>query len=237
VVRIKLVCGATSRPFTRFDTHLGRHVCEGIWSGRTYPPIPFTGPIRTIVDVGANVGAATVYFALTHPEARIFAFEPCPESYALWTSNVEGLANVTGFNFGLSDRDGQLPLYLGHEDPVTNSLGASVLNGRESVLVSLRAAGVILAEQGIDTIDILKVDTEGCEVAILRTLAAWLPRTGIIYVEYHAAADRLEIDRLLAPTHLLCRGVIQTPHRGELCYAARDRIPATQGGTALEIRF
>ena len=35
-------------------------------------------PIRTVFDVGANIGEVAISFACHHPEARVFAFEPAP---------------------------------------------------------------------------------------------------------------------------------------------------------------
>ncbi len=42
------------------------------------PPRPLRREVHTIVDVGANVGYATVYLASRYPAARIIAFEPHP---------------------------------------------------------------------------------------------------------------------------------------------------------------
>ena len=61
----------------------------------------------TIVDVGANIGASTLYFAGNYQQARILAFEPFLESYELLVRNVEGISRISTFNFGLFDRDKQ----------------------------------------------------------------------------------------------------------------------------------
>ena len=39
--------------------------------------------------------------------------------------------------------------------------------------------------------------------------------------EFHSESDRLEIDRLLTPLHVLCCGKIHEPHRGILTYVAK----------------
>lgn len=49
-----------------------------ILQGETYPCLPDIGHIATIVDIGANVGAASIMLAVKDPEARIHAFEPGP---------------------------------------------------------------------------------------------------------------------------------------------------------------
>ena len=108
---------------------------------------------------------------------------------------------------------------------MTNSVHCSPENTSAAVEVQLRAAGAALAERGVEAVDILKLDTEGCEVPILRSLAGLLPSLGVVFVEYHDEEDRREIDRLLGGTHVLCQGRVLAPHRGEFCYLARSRLP------------
>jgi hypothetical protein len=80
----------------------------------------------------------------------------------------------------------------------------------------------------VRTIDVLKVDTEGCELAILRSIAALLPSIPVIYLEYHSDDDRREIDRMLGDTHVVVAGHVFQIHRGELTYVARDAFPSRE---------
>jgi len=218
----------SKRNFTFVDTPMGRLACEDVLGGKSYPALPLAGEIRTVVDIGANVGAATIYFACQFPAARIWAFEPSPDSFALLTANTGDLPQVQRFAFGLFDRDHETLLYQGKDDAVENSIGRSCELRDEGFPITLRSADTALTEAGLDAIDILKLDTEGCELPILRSLTSRLPRTGVIYLEFHAEHDRVEIDRLLLPTHALFRGKIMKPYRGELCYVARACLPKTQ---------
>jgi len=215
------------RNFTLFDTRLGKTACEEVLSGKSYPKLSLVGQINSIVDVGANVGAATIYFAIQFPGARIWAFEPSPECFALLTANTRDLAQIRCFNFGLLDRNQEAVLFRGKDDAVASSIGTSREQSGVGQAVTLRAAHNAFVEAGILAIDILKLDTEGCEVAILRSLLPMLPRIGVIYVEFHSEDDRLEIDRLLIPTHALFQGSVTKPYRGELCYVARQCLPAS----------
>ena len=64
----------------------------------------------------------------------------------------------------------------------------------------------------------MKIDTEGCEVPILRSLEKFLPEVKVLYVEYHSERDRRLIDGILAETHVLWRGHVNLAYRGEFCY-------------------
>jgi FkbM family methyltransferase len=217
--------GDKSRRFTLFDSEGDKQVCHAVFQGHAYPPMKFSGAVRTIVDVGANVGAAAVFFSIQYPQARLFAFEPTPTNHALLAANTADLPQVKTFPFGLFDRDRQAALYHGLHGSIQNSIGRSAQQTEVSETIALRETAAVLRELQLETIDILKLDTEGCEVPILLSMWKWIPRTGVIYVEFHSEVDRLEIDRLLSPTHVLYRGTISRLCRGELCYVAKNRLP------------
>jgi FkbM family methyltransferase len=217
--------GPESHLFWLFDTDLCKVVCHDVFTGKSYPLMQFAGEVKTIVDVGANVGAAAVYFTNCYPAARLFAFEPTPSSHALLVRNTAYLPQVKTYAFGLFDRDQQANLYHGLRDSVQNSICRGRGQKPESETVPLRETATVFRELAIETIDILKLDTEGCELPILLSMQPWIPQTAVIYVEFHSEVDRLEIDRLLSPTHYLCRGVISQFCRGELCYVAKNCLP------------
>ncbi|HTM54739.1 MAG TPA: FkbM family methyltransferase [Pirellulales bacterium] len=237
VASTNLTLNGEQRQFWFYDTQLGRAVLQEVLSGKSYPRLPYIEDVKTVLDVGANIGAATLYFAANYPQSRILAFEPDPQSYELLCRNVQGMPRISVFQFGLADVDKTAPLYRGLADPVTNSLGASPDAATHSDLqVSLRAADAVLAEEKLMAIDILKLDTEGAELAILRCLAPSLPNVTVIHVEFHSEADRKEIDRLLGTTHSLVWASMGQPHRGELSYVLRGRVPAQLNAQAITPR-
>jgi len=205
-----------------FDNDLSQGIAEKIVIGETYPPVSFLTDIRTVIDIGANIGAASVYFHAHYPAAEIYAFEPGTAAFALLRRNVGNIEQVHALNFGLFDRDTRTLLRYSKLDSVTNSVGSSRYNRGIGERVQLRAAGRALAELGIAAIDILKVDTEGCEVPILRALGLLATSARAIYVEYHSETDRRDIDAMLGATHVLHSGEAMTPHRGQFCYVARS---------------
>ena len=113
-------------PFRLFKTEVSFQVANSIFAGTTYPTIPFVTGVKTIVDIGANVGAASVYFAIAYPEAQVYAFEPGSAPFSLLQQNVEPLRNVTVFPFGLYSREQTLSLFHGKNDSVESSLCSSL---------------------------------------------------------------------------------------------------------------
>ncbi|GJM38829.1 MAG: hypothetical protein DHS20C19_21960 [Acidimicrobiales bacterium] len=207
--------------FVTFEGWFSRWLAQVILDGQTYPIPPFVSDVQVILDVGANCGAASTYFADHFPDAKLYAFEPAAATFAILERNVERLPNVTAFNFGLHDHDATVQLFGGVEDPAT----ASVVQGREqtgeSETIEVKDAGAWVAASGLDRIDILKVDTEGCEVEIFgQILDLVSATTKVVYLEYHSDEDRRTLDAMLSPSHKLVYGQNHLD-TGELTYLSR----------------
>lgn len=200
---------------------VSRWVCEAILCGQTYPHLAFVPDVRVVFDVGANCGATTVFFARHHPDAVVHSFEPARGSVALLRRNTSALPNVEVHPIGLHSEDMEVPLYFGAGDAGMASILQRDVNVERSEPVQIRAAGPWALEHDIERIDILKVDVEGCEVPVLRSLEGLLPTVKVLYVEYDSRADRRAIEDLLADTHELFLGVVFLD-QGECVYIRRD---------------
>jgi FkbM family methyltransferase len=207
--------------FECFNTCLSRLTCETILNGNTYPLIPFVRDVGVVLDVGANVGAASVFFSLAYPDATVFAFEPASPAYRLLRANAASRPNVRAHNFGLYSSNVETALYRGTYDSVMSSVAKTEGTRDESEEVRLRSVREWLDENSISKIDVLKIDTEGCEVPLLEALGDILPAVKVVYLEYHSDEDRKEFDRLLGDTHLMMHGQMLV-HLGEVTYVAKD---------------
>lgn len=90
-----------------------------VFAARDYdsPALPATA--GTIVDLGANIGLASVFFALRYPSARIFALEPDPKNFAALVRNTTGFwPRVVTREGAAWTHDGQIRLR--HEDARAN---------------------------------------------------------------------------------------------------------------------
>jgi FkbM family methyltransferase len=204
-----------------------QHIVE-ILEGRTYPIVKNIGTVATILDIGANVGAASVMLASHYPDARVHAFEPGPDSLALLSQNTEFFPSICIHGFGLGAEGGRHHLYRSRWDPMSASTLSSTENTEDFDIIEIRRAKPAIESLGITAIDVLKIDTEGCEVPILADLAALIAATKVIYLEYHSEHDRRCIDERLAGTHVLGFAAVRHPHRGEVCYVHRDTPFAKQ---------
>ena len=140
-----------------------------------------------IVDAGANIGMATLFFKHRYPESRIWAFEPDPRAFALLERNVarNGLRNITLINAALSDRDGALPFYYDEATPdlLIMSVNPERLSRNQRPVTCVKGSTALPS----GTIDFMKMDIEGAEVAVVAELAASGRMADIsrLALEYH----------------------------------------------------
>jgi FkbM family methyltransferase len=168
----------------RLDTSDMRCV-EQVFLAREYE-IPFPGTPSVIVDAGANIGMATLYFARTFPDAKIIAIEPEPSNFALLQMNCGSFENVTLIQGALWPTTGTLTI----EDESAEKWAMRVTDapGLPGPAASVSAVTIpeILARFAITEIDLLKLDIEGSERDLfLGCPQDWLGRIGMIAIELH----------------------------------------------------
>ncbi len=209
-----------------FDTPSSRQTTKEILEGKSYPLFPFVSSADVIFDVGANVGATSVRFALAFPMAKIYSFEPAPTTYELLQKNASHHPHVTPLNAGFYSETKKANLFRSQVDSGTASIGKSYVNSDSYDTVQLYNPAEWMSSNGVTHIDILKIDTEGCEVPILLALKEFIPRMKLVYFEYHSEQDRRALDELLSPTHMVCSARSECGHLGEMAYARKDLEPS-----------
>jgi FkbM family methyltransferase len=193
---------------------------QKIFAGTEYPLLPLRGYApRLIVDVGANIGATAVFFALNYPSAKLLCYEPARENAVFLERNVAPFPQVETRTCGLAAEAAAARLYHGNSQSMQHSLYRSSETTAHYETIELRAAGIELAE--IPDGSILKLDTEGAEVPILRALAGRMSALDMIYLEYHSEEDRRAIEAMLAADFVLASSHASWPHRGSNQYVAR----------------
>lgn len=171
----------------------------------------------TVVDIGANVGLFALYMKNLRPNCEIYCFEPAEHAHRLLAKNIGHLQRIHRFSFALSNRNATAELHLHPKNSGENSLKFTKGRKGQTVPVDVRNAAEVFQQIGLSYIDIIKIDTEGCEVEILKSLRPLLPFIGILMVEYHCESDRRSIDALLCD-HLLLDAKPSGVHLGMLKY-------------------
>jgi FkbM family methyltransferase len=174
-----------------------QHMFSDIWYSHTYdvPGVPIRAE-DVVIDIGANQGFFSCYAAFKG--ARVFAFEPVPELCQRLRENVA--------RNGFADRVTIRQCAVGASSGFVNLFVSSRLGGAQSTIVPefVRSADVpvveeiqvecktlsqILDEFSLQSVRLCKLDVEGAELAILKTLShADLARIQSFALEYHQEA-------------------------------------------------
>ena len=132
--------------------------------------------LRTIIDVGANVGLFPIAARNRFPQAVIHAYEPnlYLENYLKHQSQI---ANFTYFMEAVGDRDGKVVLDIREVSGKTRS---TVSESGEIPMVSFRRA----IERIGGSVDLAKVDCEGAEWLLFEDRDTW-QLVQNLSLEYH----------------------------------------------------
>ena len=152
------------------------------------------GPVRLIVDAGANIGDTTVWYLNKFPDATVVALEPDVENHALLVRNCNPYGTrAIPLNAALWPTNRKLALHRsgmasGHS--VSASPNPSPEDATEGVPIPALLASINKrGAAAIDAIDILKCDIEGAEVQVFgESSDEWLPKIRCILIEIHGAA-------------------------------------------------
>ncbi|GIW68628.1 MAG: hypothetical protein KatS3mg100_122 [Candidatus Parcubacteria bacterium] len=169
---------------------LGSHndlgVLLEVFAQKVYDAPQFPASASTIVDLGANIGMAAVWFALRYPQATIHAFEPNPQTFArLRRHAAQFEGRIVPHSLGLGEKEGETLLYVDEAHP-----GASLQKRRESQAgISVRVAPLenlfALAAPNGELIDIVKFDIEGAEAILFSSPLEVLRRARSYIGEIH----------------------------------------------------
>jgi FkbM family methyltransferase len=131
-------------------------------------------PVRSIVDIGANVGWFSLAARATNPSAQIAAYEPNREVIPFLEGHTERL-NIRIFAEAVGAKEGFVSLTSG-----VPSNQVRVVGHGEVPKVSLRT----VLERAGGTIDILKIDCEGAEWEMFDDQEPWR-NIEWVTMEYH----------------------------------------------------
>jgi FkbM family methyltransferase len=204
-------------PVIRCPESMREHIALVLSGEYDVPGLEFEKP-PCVLDIGANVGAFATWAAHRWgAKSFIQCFEPNPEAFALLQKNV-GPYGIVTHPVAVRSGAGTAFLHFGR-----NNIGeASLYRGNEQV-----DDGVIvdcIAARDMPDCDILKIDTESCEVEILHGYfhASRRLSTKAILLEFHSEEDRKRIENFLALHDFsLVRGTIHSADRGTLAYVRR----------------
>src|SRR5712692_6055121 len=134
-------------------------------------------PTQVWVDVGAHYGETTFDHAAANPNLTVYAFEP---NLKLAAQRMGKLANFVVLPFAVSETDGASEFHLNslHEsssllpfnpERLSQWIGGEELRTERIVTVPTMRLDTFMNQAGIPRVDFLKIDTQGADLAVLKS--------------------------------------------------------------------
>jgi FkbM family methyltransferase len=148
---------------------------------RYYDQLLEHGTTPLIIDAGANIGAAALWFSERYPKSRIVAIEPDAKSAALCRSNTAERPNVTVVEGAIGGSPGNVTV-------ADTGKSWAVTTRRTELPSDLKVHTVRDLQRRVEgrtALFLVKVDIEGFEADLFEHSAEWVAETAAIFVEVH----------------------------------------------------
>lgn len=133
--------------------------------------------IKTVLDIGANIGQFSFTLKILFPHLQIYSFEPNNEIFALLEKN-SGSLGIQVYNCAIGSKTGKKTFYYSSEASAEGSLIKENLsqNYLRKDVKKIQVDMLNLTKKNLkklnipQKIDLLKIDVEGAEIEVLKSL-------------------------------------------------------------------
>lgn len=169
---------------------------------------------KVIVDIGANIGLTSIFFANKYPQAKVISVEPVSSNLELLRKNTASYENNSIIRAAIWKRNGS----IGITNANNGEWGFQTVEGvSDRGWAPAMTMSALMELCGLEYIDLLKMDVEGAEKAIFQDASAWIDRVGAIAIELH---DDLQ-NGCSRNFYLATRDFEHEWHRGETTFLSR----------------
>jgi len=158
--------------------------------------------INTLFDIGSHKGEYIINISKSFSINKIFGFEPNPRSYEKLLKNIKKMNNTEVFNIAAGKEDG---ISILNQNIESSSSSINKLNERSKyfkrkyfffnffrkkeyinpVEIKILSLEKFINSKKIGFIDLLKIDTEGYELNVIKGLGDNISKVKLIHLEHH----------------------------------------------------
>ena len=157
--------------------------------GRLMPLSDF----KVVLDVGANIGQSMKEFVKLFPNATIYCFEPCASAFEELSSCAVNHENVKLRQLALASETGKKNIHcfalsaanslLESTDTADRYVSGDLMSGSGEETVKLERLDNFLNDERIDSVDFLKIDTQGYDLEVLNGAGDFLDPAKIKFID------------------------------------------------------
>jgi FkbM family methyltransferase len=156
---------------------------------------------ETIFDVGANIGQTSIELRKYFSDATIHAFEPIDSTFEILDRNLGNAQKIILNNFALGSEKKELEILVYSESLINSLLNEvnsqdrqiSLGKDRQTQIVNIIKGGDYSKINNLESIFLLKTDTEGYDLDVLRGFEAMIIDKKIIFIFAEVTFDEADV--------------------------------------------
>jgi len=176
-----------------------------------------------VFDIGGNIGLYAIKQAKRVKNGKIFVFEPNPFAFKRLVKNISEnhLHNIFAFNVAIYSKPCELFLYSSGSTGTSRTCFTPCSDLSPIARVKAVTLDDFVQREGIERIDLMKVDVEGSEIEVLKGAEKSLELTKRVVMEYHSDALKNYVQCFLKAKGFRCAGNRKAPR---ILYFRREKI-------------
>lgn len=165
-----------TRQGINYELHINDYLDHGIYFGfqdtddfNRDSLMKLVKPGSVVFDIGANIGDTALHIAhMLKNSGAVYAFEPSPKVFQRLEVNagLNPFTNLKLYNMAMGDNEGQLSFVSTREEHTGGAFVSKVL--KTDTQVKVITLDKFVEQNNIERIDLIKVDTEGFEMFIVK---------------------------------------------------------------------
>jgi FkbM family methyltransferase len=162
-------------------------VLSELIQGGAYEPLPARADVKTVIDLGANIGLSHRWLRSRYPAARFICVEPDAGNLEVLRANVRAVDDAAIIHAAcIGARARQVTMVT------TSGEWGFRMSDADDGGISVLTMDELLADAGVEHIDVLKCDIEGAEAEVFADCSSWITRVDAMSVECHNDMMRSE---------------------------------------------
>jgi len=147
--------------------------------------------IKTVLDIGGNIGRFSKTMEHLFPDARIIAFEPLPSCHEKMVNLMNNYSKFSSYNIGLGDSESTMVMEESNHDPSSSLLPMGELHknafpfaeGGKKKEVAIRKLDNLESEMNLEYPLLIKVDVQGFEDKVIAGGTSVFSKAKILLLE------------------------------------------------------
>ena len=163
-----------------YDRNVNKSIAMPAFVSKVKQMFNSENDIKTIVEIGALDAQDSQYFKKVFPTAMVYAIEALPDNYDKYLKNLKDIVCI---NAVVSNVDSEITFYKKEINGIHSIYNRGNEYGSEVINLPSYRFETLAEMNGINSVDMLKLDVEGATIEVLEGMGDLLSGVKIMHLE------------------------------------------------------